>query len=237
MPQYCVVAGCRLRRGIREGKGISFFQFPNDTTLKLRKLAQKWLEFCGKDQDVENFKYHRNKTVCEMHFTPECFIEVGTKSHSFGQGTRRKRLHTGAVPTVTSVNTTPRRGGRRKTPGRKRVETEVRCIIGHVAWGHWCANCPLSPPRGHTRQWQRHHYVKTTSRRRFGVIITLLLRRVPAGHCQVTATHLKMGYTLMKTTDTYSPDQLLRLIWLLATGLVVPVIATRVMCPVLHQGR
>ena len=159
MPQYCVVAGCRLRRGIREGKGISFFQFPNDTTLKLRKLAQKWLEFCGKDQDVENFKYHRNKTVCEKHFTPECFIEVGTKSHSFGQGTRRKRLHTGAVPTVTSVNTAPRRGGRRKTRGRKRVETEVRCIMGHVAWGHWCVNWPISPPRGHTMQWQRHHYV------------------------------------------------------------------------------
>ena len=30
-------------------------------------------------------------------------------------------------------------------------------------------------------QYERHYYVETTLRRRFDVVITLLLRRVPAG--------------------------------------------------------
>ena len=49
-----------------------------------------------------------------------------------------------------------------------------------LLWMASFTHCDYNP-KGHTTQILRHYDIKTTSRRRFDVVMTLYLRRVPTG--------------------------------------------------------
>ena len=80
---------------------------------------------------------------------------------------------------------------------------------------------------GHTTPQQRHHYIKMMSRRRFDVMMTLLLRRVPAGvtwvqdNCFYPLPALGIGNGLMYLTSMVTVQHYFDKRRALATGLAV----------------
>lgn len=103
MPQ-CQAFGCKNLRGCLNEKGekITCFAIPDPAKSKESyEQCRMWIRAIGTDKfNHKKYKYHRDRVVCEQHFTSECFLDdmkarlMGTKP--------RKRLKPGSVPTIFS---------------------------------------------------------------------------------------------------------------------------------------
>ncbi|XP_060591457.1 uncharacterized protein LOC132746357 [Ruditapes philippinarum] len=103
MPQ-CQAFNCVNKSGC----GKSFFPIPDPLkSYDHRKLCKKWIEnLHNKKLNLQTFKAHRQKVVCEDHFTDDCFEGPYTckVAQSLNFKSKRKGLVFGSVPTIVNVN-------------------------------------------------------------------------------------------------------------------------------------
>lgn len=84
-----------------KGDKLSFFSIPNPKKSKENYQLCRWIHAIGTDKfDHKKYEYHRDRVVCEKHFTTECYVDdmqarlMGTEP--------KKKLKPGSVPTVFS---------------------------------------------------------------------------------------------------------------------------------------
>lgn len=103
MPQ-CQAFGCSNLRGSLDenGEKIAFFPIPDSSKSEENyELCRQWIRAIGTDKfDHKKYKHHRDRVVCEKHFTPECF-EEDLKARLMGTEPQKK-LRQGSVPTLFS---------------------------------------------------------------------------------------------------------------------------------------
>ncbi|XP_077983994.1 uncharacterized protein LOC144438722 isoform X1 [Glandiceps talaboti] len=92
----CQAIGCSNKIGRVPGK--SFFKIPD--AAKHNDLAKQWLCNIGVECSVSNFKFSKNKVVCEDHFEPDCF-QRDLRNELLNCPQKRKLLKEGAIPTLT----------------------------------------------------------------------------------------------------------------------------------------
>ena len=125
MPQ-CQVHDCKLQRGHRNAKGVSFFRIPDGSKPELREIAQRWLHFCGTGYDARTFNFTPDKIVCEHHFTSDCFVDDAhiRMARERGEKPKHKCIRPGSVPTIVSQHRQTydaAREGRAKAREQKKV--------------------------------------------------------------------------------------------------------------------
>lgn len=80
VPLKCVVAGCK---NTSNNNTISFFSIPLPTSKNVQlqrtenERLRKWLKHIGLDLNLNtlNSLMHNQYRVCQVHFTPDCFVE------------------------------------------------------------------------------------------------------------------------------------------------------------------
>ena len=134
MPK-CQVYGCPNQPGACDGKKRSFFMIPDGE--KNPQLCSIWIKSLGPTKyHAETFRSNKCRTVCEEHFTPDCFQE-DKYAKLLGYIPNRKLLKPGVYPTLVGEKAYASRLKRLHAKERKRKELEAkvnqvinyRCIV------------------------------------------------------------------------------------------------------------
>ncbi|XP_071846115.1 uncharacterized protein [Apostichopus japonicus] len=126
MPK-CQVYGCPNQPGACnsiDGKKRSFFMIPDGQ--KNPQLCSIWIRSLGPTKYHPNtFRSNKCRTVCEEHFTPDCFQE-DKYAKLLGYIPNRKLLKPGAYPTLVGEKAYATRLKRLHAKERKRQELEAK---------------------------------------------------------------------------------------------------------------
>lgn len=133
MPQ-CQAFGCNNLRGSQNEKGerIAFFPIPDPAKSdESYELCRRWIRAIGTDKfDYKKYKFHRDRVVCEEHFTSDCF-EDDMKARLMGTEPQKK-LKPGSEPTIFSFRPETSTGSESERPGRTelRIQAKERQQVG-----------------------------------------------------------------------------------------------------------
>lgn len=126
MPQ-CQAFGCSNIRGSHneKGKRIAFFPIPDPAKSdESYELCRRWIRAIGTDKfDYKKYKFHRDRVVCEEHFTSDCF-EDDMKARLMGTEPQKK-LKPGSVPTIFSFRPEIQTGSSER-PGRTELRIQAK---------------------------------------------------------------------------------------------------------------
>ena len=94
MPRRCVAAGCNTA----SGEGYSLHSFPRD-----QGLRTKWIRAVKRQRS--NWEGPSAHTLlCSKHFEPDCFASEGVRYRDAIGLPAKKRLKSGAIPTIFSCS-------------------------------------------------------------------------------------------------------------------------------------
>lgn len=126
MPK-CQVYGCPNQPGACnriDGKKRSFFMIPDGK--KNPQLCRIWIQSLGPTKyQAETFRANKCRTVCEEHFTLDCFQE-DKYAKILGYIPNRKLLKPGAYPTLVGEKAHASRLKRLHAKDRRRKELEAK---------------------------------------------------------------------------------------------------------------
>ena len=95
----CAAYGCSNTTGKASSKKFFVIPKPKNEAESLR--SARWLHNIGTGHTVKEFKFSKEKVVCEDHFHEKCFNKVKEKMMSQIDSTKRYlELLPGAVPTI-----------------------------------------------------------------------------------------------------------------------------------------
>ena len=90
MPRRCVAAGCSTTTG----EGYSLHEFPRDIVIR-----EKWTQAVKRFRDKWDGP-SASSVLCSKHFEPECFVVEGIRYRESMGIPAKKRLKSGAIPTI-----------------------------------------------------------------------------------------------------------------------------------------